>query len=449
MRYPVSKKMSEIASVFFNAGFSAYLVGGAVRDWFLGKPCKDYDIATDAEPKEVQALFRKTIPTGIAHGTVTILYKGEKIECTTFRCEADYSDGRRPQSVNYVRSIEEDLSRRDFTMNAIAVSLKDGSIVDPFEGVKSIKSKTIKTVGSPLDRFGEDGLRPIRAIRFASQLGFKIEEETLKAIPLSIEVCKKVSIERFRDEFVKMLLSEHPIISLKLLEDTGLLKVFLPELSDCRGVEQKGMHSFDVLDHSFLSCDAAPQDNLIVRLAALFHDIGKVSTREKNEYGDYTFYKHEAVSEKLTKKIMQRLKFPNREIEEVSHLVGLHMFHYTEDWSDAAVRRFIVRAGVENIPNLFDLRRADGFGMTGQAPDLSNLVSFKKRLEKVIAEDSALSLKDLAVGGRELMEIGIPAGPKLGIILQKLFEAVLEDPSQNTKPQLLKIAAAINSNLSK
>lgn len=448
MRYPVSKKMSEIASIFFNAGFSAYLVGGAVRDWFLGKPCKDYDIATDAEPKEVQALFRKTIPTGIAHGTVTILYKGEKIECTTFRCEADYSDGRRPQKINYVRSIEEDLSRRDFTMNAIAVSLKDGSIVDPFEGVKSIKSKTIKTVGSPLDRFGEDGLRPIRAIRFASQLGFKIEEETLKAIPLSIEVCKKVSIERFRDEFVKMLLSEHPIISLRLLEDTGLLKVFLPELSDCRGVEQKGMHSFDVLDHSFLSCDAAPQDNPIVRLAALFHDIGKVSTREKNEYGAYTFYKHEAVSEKLTKKIMQRLKFPNKEIEEVSHLVGLHMFHYTEDWTDAAVRRFIVRAGVENIPNLFDLRRADGFGMTGQAPDLSNLVSFKKRLEKVIAEDSALSLKDLAVGGRELMEIGIPAGPKLGIILQKLFEAVLEDPSQNTKPQLLKIAEAINSKLS-
>ncbi len=448
MRYPISKKMSEIASIFFNAGFSAYLVGGAVRDWFLGKPCKDYDIATDAEPKEVQALFRKTIPTGIAHGTVTILYKGEKIECTTFRCEADYSDGRRPQKINYVRSIEEDLSRRDFTMNAIAVSLKDGSIVDPFEGVKSIKSKTIKTVGSPLDRFGEDGLRPIRAIRFASQLGFKIEEETLKAIPLSIEVCKKVSIERFRDEFVKMLLSEHPIISLRLLEDTGLLKVFLPELSDCRGVEQKGMHSFDVLDHSFLSCDAAPQDNPIVRLAALFHDIGKVSTREKNEYGAYTFYKHEAVSEKLTKKIMQRLKFPNKEIEEVSHLVGLHMFHYTEDWTDAAVRRFIVRAGVENIPNLFDLRRADGFGMTGQAPDLSNLVSFKKRLEKVIAEDSALSLKDLAVGGRELMEIGIPAGPKLGIILQKLFEAVLEDPSQNTKPQLLKIAEAINSKLS-
>ena len=448
MRYPISKKMSEIASIFFNAGFSAYLVGGAVRDWFLGKPCKDYDIATDAEPKEVQALFRKTIPTGIAHGTVTILYKGEKIECTTFRCEADYSDGRRPQKINYVRSIEEDLSRRDFTMNAIAVSLKDGSIVDPFEGVKSIKSKTIKTVGSPLDRFGEDGLRPIRAIRFASQLGFKIEEETLKAIPLSIEVCKKVSIERFRDEFVKMLLSEHPIISLRLLEDTGLLKVFLPELSDCRGVEQKGMHSFDVLDHSFLSCDAAPQDNPIVRLAALFHDIGKVSTREKNEYGAYTFYKHEAVSEKLTKKIMQRLKFPNKEIEEVSHLVGLHMFHYTEDWTDAAIRRFIVRAGVENIPNLFDLRRADGFGMTGQAPDLSNLAAFKKRLEKVIAEDSALSLKDLAVGGRELMEIGIPAGPKLGIILQKLFEAVLEDPSQNTKAQLLKIAAAINSKLS-
>ncbi|UTC63271.1 HD domain-containing protein [Treponema sp. OMZ 787] len=448
MRYPISQKMREVASILSNAGFSAYLVGGAVRDWVLGKPCKDYDIATDAEPKEVQSLFRKTIPTGIAHGTITILYKGEKIECTTFRCEADYSDGRRPDSISYVRSIEEDLSRRDFTMNAIAVSLKDGSVVDPFEGVKSIKAKIIKTVGAPLDRFGEDGLRPIRAIRFASQLGFKIEEETLKAIPLSIEVCKKVSIERFRDEFIKMLLSGHPIISFKLLEETGLLQVFLPELAGCRGVEQKGMHSFDVLDHSFLSCDAAPQDNLIVRLAALFHDIGKVSTRKMNEYGDYTFYKHEVESERLTKKIMQRLKFSNKEIEDVCHLVGLHMFHYTEDWSDAAVRRFIVRAGTENIPNLFDLRQADGFGMTGRAPDLSNLVSFKKRLEKVIAEESALSLKDLAVGGRDLMEIGIEAGPKLGTILQKLFEAVLEDPAQNTKAQLLKIAAAINANLS-
>lgn len=448
-KYPVSKKLKEISSIFSNAGFSAYLVGGAVRDWFLGKQCKDYDIATDASPEQVQTIFRKTIPTGIEHGTITILYKGEQIECTTFRCESDYSDGRRPDKINYVRSIEEDLSRRDFTMNAVAVSLKDGSIVDPFEGAKAIKSKIIKTVGSPEARFAEDGLRPVRAIRFSSQLKFSIDKETLKAIPLSLEVCKKISIERFREEFVKMLLSEHPIIALKLLEDTGLLKIFLPELSACRNVEQKGMHKFDVLDHCFLACEAAPKENLTVRLAALFHDIGKPQVRQLNEFGDYTFYKHEFVSEKITRKIMRKLKFSNKEIEAVCLLVLNHMFNYTEDWSDAAVRRFIVKTGTENIPALFDLRIADGFALEARPINPVNLVNFQKRIEKILETENAFSLKDLKINGNDLMEIGIPSGQKMGIILKQLLETVLDDPSQNTKEQLLKIAKALNAGFSR
>ncbi|MEL3912733.1 CCA tRNA nucleotidyltransferase [Treponema pedis] len=447
LKYNVNKNLKEAALIFLQAGFSVYLVGGAVRDWFLGKKCKDYDIATDAAPYQVQKLFRKTIPTGIEHGTVTVLYKGEQIECTTFRCEADYSDGRRPDTVNYVRTIQEDLSRRDFTMNAIAVNLADGSVVDPFNGIKDIKAKRIKTVGEPVLRFGEDGLRPIRAIRFAAQLNFHIEEKTLNAIPLMLEVCKKISPERFRDEFIKILKTENPIIALKLLESSGLLREFLPELFLCRGVEQRGMHKFDVLDHSFLACNAAPAENLIVRLAALFHDIGKPSTRILNEYGDYTFYKHEVVSEKMTRRIMQRLKFSNKETDEVCHLILNHMFNYTDDWSDAAVRRFIVRVAPENILNLFALRRADGFALTAETIDLRSLLNFQKRIEKILESENAFSIKDLAVNGNDLITAGIAPGPKLGIILKELFSTVLDDPEQNTKDKLLKIALALNESI--
>lgn len=448
LKYSVGKNLKEIESVFSRNGFSVYLVGGAVRDWILKKPCKDFDIATDASPMQVQKLFRKTIPTGIEHGTITILYKGEQIECTTFRTETGHSDGRHPDLVHYLGTIEEDLSRRDFTMNAIAVNLKDGSVIDPFNGIKSIKAKIIKTVGEPALRFAEDGLRPIRGIRFAAQLGFKIEERTITAIPDVIDVCKKISVERFRDEFIKILKTENPIIALRLLEETGLLNIFIPELSLCRNIEQKGMHKFDVLDHSFIACNAAYKNNVIVRFAALFHDIGKPCVRRKNEAGDYIFYKHEIVSEQMTRKIMQRLKFSNKEIDSVCRLVLHHMFNYTDDWTDAAVRRFIVRIGTENIADLFALRRADGFGLAGRPPDIRNLLNFQKRIEKILKNKNAFTIRDLAVNGNDLMEAGIFPGPKLGIILKNLFETVLDDPSQNSKETLLKIALALNKKLS-
>ena len=444
-KFPVPLLLKEISGYFRNANFSAYLVGGAVRDFFLEKSASDWDIATNAQPEKVMHLFRRTIPTGIEHGTVTIIYKNKHIECTTFRTEADYTDGRHPTTVSYTATIEEDLARRDFTMNAIAVSLPDGTVVDPFNGRADIRAKRIQTVGKPLDRFLEDGLRPVRAVRFAAQLGFTIDKETLGAIPQALHITQKISIERFREELTKILICPTPLTALRLMESTGLLHLFIPELTECRGVEQGSYHHFDVLDHSFLVCNACPagMEHLHIRLAGLFHDIGKPATRKEAADGSCTFYRHESVSEKMTRSIMKRLKYPNAEIEKTAHLVAQHMFHYDPFWTDAAVRRFIVRVGKENIDDLFALRKADVFGLTGTYAEPNFLVEFTARIDKILQEDGAYSLKDLAVNGKDLMAIGIPAGKYLGIVLHDLLETVLDDPAQNTKETLLPIAAAI------
>ncbi|MGP1445809.1 MAG: CCA tRNA nucleotidyltransferase [Treponema sp.] len=444
-RFPVPDILKEVSTVFHTAGFSVYLVGGAVRDFLLQKEASDWDIATDARPADVMKLFRRTIPTGIEHGTVTIIYKKKHIECTTFRTEADYSDGRHPTAVAYTASIEEDLSRRDFTMNAIAISLPDGAVIDPFGGREDIRQKCIKTVGNPIDRFLEDGLRPVRAVRFAAQLSFTIDDSTLQAIPQTLHITQKISIERFREEFTKMLICEVPLPGLRLLESTGLLTLFIPELAECRGVEQGVYHHFDVLDHSFLVCNACPAgvDNLHIRLAGLFHDIGKPAVRKEAADGSCTFYLHEAVSEKLTRTIMRRLKYSNSEIEKTAHLVAQHMFHYEPAWTDAAVRRFIVRVGKENISDLFALRYADVFGLTGSYGEPSFLAEFTARIDAILQADGAYSIKDLAVNGNDLIAAGIPAGRILGLILHDLLETVLDDPAQNTREQLLRIAAAL------
>lgn len=448
-KFPVPPLLKEISGYFRDAGFSVYLVGGAVRDFFLKKKANDWDIATDAPPQEVTHLFRRTIPTGIEHGTVTIIYKNKHIECTTFRTESDYVDGRHPVAVSYTATIEADLARRDFTMNAIAVSLPDGAIVDPFNGRADIRAGRIQTVGNPLDRFLEDGLRPVRAIRFAAQLDFTVDTGTLQAIPQALHITKRISIERFRDEFTKMLACPTPLTGLRLMENTGLLNLFIPELPECRGVEQGSYHHFDVLDHSFLVCNACPagMEHIHIRLAGLFHDIGKPAVRKEAADGSCTFYRHEAVSEKMTRNIMRRLKYSNIEIEKTAHLVAEHMFHYDPSWTDAAVRRFIVRVGKENIDDLFALRKADVFGLTGAYAESNFLVEFTARIDALLKEDGAYSLKDLAVNGKDLMSIGIPAGKYLGLVLHELLETVLDDPAQNTKKTLLPIAAAIYERL--
>ena len=444
-KFPVPPLLKEISGYFKNAGFSAYLVGGAVRDFFFKKEANDWDIATDAPPQEVTRLFRRTIPTGIEHGTVTVIYKNKHIECTTFRTESEYIDGRHPAAVSYTATIEDDLARRDFTMNAIAVSLPDGRIVDPFNGRADIRAGLIQTVGNPLDRFLEDGLRPVRAIRFAAQLGFTVNVNTLAAISQALHITQKISIERFREEFTKMLACPAPLTGLHLMESTGLLNLFIPELTACRGVTQGSYHHFDVLDHSFLVCNACPagMEHIHIRLAGLFHDIGKPAVRKEASDGSCTFYRHEAVSEKMTRSIMRRLKYSNAEIDKTAHLVAEHMFHYAPSWTDAAVRRFIVRVGKENIDDLFALRKADVFGLTGTYTEPNFLVEFTARIDNILKEEGAYSLKDLAVNGKDLMAIGIPAGKCLGLILHDLLETVLDDPDQNTKEMLLPIATAL------
>jgi putative nucleotidyltransferase with HDIG domain len=387
------------------------------------------------------------------------------MEVTTFRSEYGYSDWRRPDRVEFGDSIEIDLSRRDFTMNAAAYRLPSGPLVDPFNGRKDIKQRLIRSVGRPEERFSEDGLRPVRALRFASQLDFTLDAELLAAISGAIPFTAKVAPERIRDEIDKILATDRPSTALLLMEKTGLLKLLIPELAACRGVRQdrggcdsnrgdfnrSGFHRFDVLDHSLLACDFAARDSsqgeskLIVSLAALYHDIGKPVTAQKGDAnlgddGGWTFYRHQKESANLAKAILSRFRYPNAVIDRVCHLIGEHMFNYTENWTDAAVRRFVIRAGEENLSALFALRRADIYGMAGREPRWDTLLPLHNRIEEVLARGRALSLKDLAVYGSDLMSLGIPAGKTIGVILRELLETVLEDPALNTREKLMEIA---------
>ena len=445
------KKMNEI---FSQNGFEAYLVGGAVRDMLLGKKADDWDVTTNAKPEEVMKIFRRVIPTGIDHGTVTVHFSGQEIEVTTFRTESDYSDGRHPDKVEYAGHIEEDLSRRDFTMNAIAASLEDGHIVDPYGGVEDLKKGIIRTVGIPHERFMEDGLRPVRALRFASKLQFSIEKDTYSEI-FEENVQKKIasiSVERFRDELMKMMASPKPSVGLKMMEETGVLKIFMDELSVCRGCIQKddrGYHIFDVMDHNIYACDGAPKEKPLLRLAAFLHDCGKPASKVERTVEGHkinNFYNHEKYSVEIARSLMTKLKFSNAEIDYVCHLIENHMFHYESSWSDAAVRRFIVRVGLDSFDDLIDLRLADMYGKYNadvrlhNSAGCANLVELTDRVKALAAQSCALSLKDLKVNGKDLIAEGIPAGKKLGKILNELFQTVLDDPKMNDREKLLKLA---------
>ena len=469
MKIKLPPLLKEFGKVFSDAGYKAYLVGGAVRDMFMKVSAHDWDVATNATPQDVIKLFKFVVPTGIEHGTVTVHFKGTEIEVTTFRTETGYSDGRHPDSVNYAATIEEDLARRDFTMNAIAASLEDGTVVDPYGGEEDIKHCVIRTVGNAHERFMEDGLRPVRAVRFAAKLGFSIEKDTYSEIFKKeiLEKAASISIERFRDEFEKIMRTPRPSDGLKLLEETGLMKIFLPEFLVCRGCVQsdyRAFHEFDVLDHLFYACDGAPEDKLNVRLAALFHDIGKPAAKKiiketvldgdkndgsKKEIETITFYNHDALGEKITRQLMIRLKFSNEMIDNVCHLVKEHMFHYESSWSAAAVRRFIIRVKPECMDDLYDLRLADMYGMHNEKIDVrysasvALLLELKERVKVELEKKTALSLKSLAVNGRDLMEMGVPSGKLLGQILNELLDCVIEDPAMNSREALLKTAESL------
>ena len=437
--YPVPSIVRKFSSIFASSGYSLYIVGGAVRDHFLGRKNTDYDFATDAMPKEVMSLFRTVIPTGIKHGTVTVIFEGHHYEVTTFRVDGDYTDMRHPETVSFVRSLPEDLKRRDFTINALAVNAFSGELIDLHEGRQDLALKIIRAIGNPNQRFQEDALRIMRACRFSSQLDFTIEHETAAAMKLLSANLLKVSGERIKDEFFKILASKTPSVGILNMDECRALEVVLPELVICKGVLQKGMHRHDVFHHSLASCDAAPSTKPLVRLAALLHDIGKVETKSVDSDDTITFYQHEYVSERLARNILNRLKCSNEERETVANLIRNHMFHYTPDWTDGAVRRFINRVGKEHIADVFDLRMADQVGIFGGCEPRS-LNELSDRIHTVLAQNNALSVKDLAINGNELARMGIPKGPVMGLILKELLETVLDDPSQNSYDRLATIA---------
>src|SRR5438309_5816786 len=430
------------------AGKQAWLAGGAVRDLLRGKPADDFDVATDALPEQVAGLFAKVVPTGIQHGTVTVISGEHKVEVTTFRGEGPYLDGRRPSSVTFLGDIDGDLARRDFTVNAMAWDPLSGELRDPFGGVGDLRCGLLRAVGDPLERFREDGLRPMRAVRFASTLRLALDRATERAIPRALDVFAKVASERIREEFSKLLVrGDPPSRGLRLLRRTGLLARIAPELLEGVGFEQNQFHAYDVFRHTLRAVDFAPAE-LIVRLAALLHDVGKPRSAQPPEpRGEHTFYKHEFLGEELAKEILLRLRYSTREVERVSLLVREHNWYYRPEWNDATVRRTIARIGPETLPELWALRRAD-LRARGRLVEegLANQQQLEARFDAELRRASALKVKDLAIGGDEVMAaLQLSPGPHVGKILTALLDRVLDDPELNTRDTLLRLASEIAS----
>lgn len=437
----VSPAILNIIQKCRDRGYECYLVGGSVRDLLLGLDVYDYDFATDAHPDAIMGIFRKSIPTGIKHGTVSIIIDQRQFEITTYRSDGTYNDGRHPDSVAFSNDLKTDIERRDFTINGLAYDPTTGEIIDHVNGIRDLNDRIIRTIGDPVMRFTEDGLRPIRACRFAAKLDFEIEEATLRAIPQTLEVVQKVSKERIRDELLKILEAETPSVGIEYLRKSGLLRVILPELADCYEVSQNRYHIYDVYYHSVYSCDAAPKDSPMIRLAALLHDIGKIPTRQPGEDGDFTFYNHEVVGAKMVKRIMKRLKFSNEQVDIVNNLILNHMFHYTDEWTDGAVRRFIRKVGLDNIGNLFTLRMADRKGNGARKGLPAPIERLKTRIDRVIEAENAFSVRDLNIDGNDIMqEFGLKPGPVIGHILNELLETVLDNPELNERDKLVAMA---------
>lgn len=439
MKLPTS--ILHFVQVFSKSNFKLYLVGGAVRDELLKKNVKDYDFATDATPQQVMKIFKKVIPVGIDHGTVMVLFEDSSYEVTTFRSEGKYSDKRHPDKVHFVANIEEDLKRRDFTINAFAYDVINNKLIDNFNGKKDIKDQKIKAIGEPLERFEEDSLRMLRACRFAAQLSFDIEEKTLRSIKKLASNITGISSERIRDELLKMMLTKKPSIGLEYMRISGLMEYILPELLNGFEVMQNKFHKYDVYYHNLYSCDSAPSDSYHLRLAALFHDIAKPQTKREKDIveNENSFYNHEIIGARISHKILKRLKFKNEDIKKITHLVKHHMFYYTEEWTDGAVRRFIRNIGEENLNDIFRLREADrmGNGMKQGIPEA--FIRFRDRINKIFEIDNAFKVKDLKINGNIIMKkLNIKSGPIIGEILNYLLELVLDDPKLNKKGILLK-----------
>ena len=440
----IPPEVTEIAATLEGGGYEAYLIGGCVRDLLLGKTPKDWDITTDAVPDAIQALFPDSFCNN-DYGTVGVKNEGadderlKVVEVTPYRSEGEYSDARRPDSVRFGVSLREDLARRDFTINALAYRPSSGELVDEFHGLVDLAAKRLRAVRDPNERFNEDALRMMRAVRLAAELDFMIESDTMAAIVRHSQQLQRISIERVTSEFLRLINSPTPMHGLVLLEKLGLLRECIPEFEASIGCDQSGIHAYDVFEHLLRTLQAAADKDYstTMRLAALFHDIGKPATRRTGgKTKKYTFFGHEVVGARMTKTILERLKLPRELIDEVVLLVRWHMFFADPDEITlSAVRRTITRVGEHNIENLLNLRVCDRIG-TGRPKEQP----FRFRKYKAMVDEALrdpISVKLLKTNGDRIMkQTGEKPGRKLGHILNALMEEVLEDPSKNTEQYL-------------
>ena len=455
----VSKIPSQVAEVLQKiekAGFEAHIVGGCVRYLIMVDPNSegpnDWDVTTDAKPEDVQKIFPDSFYEN-DFGTVGVKVEkftpgeGEHdvVEVTTYRIEAKYSDRRRPDTVRFAKTLAEDLGRRDFTMNALALRITKNSyeMIDLYDGQEDIKNKIIRTVGEAEERFDEDALRMMRAVRFHAQLGFQIEEKTLAAIKKFSCHMRHISAERIKDELVKIILSDNPAEGIEMLHETGLLDYVIPELEKGVGVAQNRHHIYTIYKHCVLALKFCPSKKLEVRLASLLHDIAKPQTkRGEGEFA--TFYNHDHVGARVAKQILQRLKFSNEIIEKVVLLVDNHMFYYNpEEVGDASVRRLIQKVGLENMKDLISVRIADRLGSGTPKAKPYKLRHLEYMIDKLSTD--AVSVKMLKINGSDLMnDLGLTPGPKIGAILDVLLSEVIEDAAKNEKEFLLKRAKELD-----
>lgn len=442
----IPEEVSHITKTLEKAGFEAWVVGGCVRDLLLDKKPKDWDITTNATPEKIQELFENTFYTN-EFGTVGIVHDGiedetlKVVEVTPYRLEGKYSDARRPDSVVFSQKLEEDLKRRDFTINALAYSTSSSTLTDLYEGIKDIKDMIVRAVGEPRERFEEDALRILRAVRLSAELDFAIEEKTKEAMAASAKQLGKISKERIRDEFVRILESPKPMKALILCHGLGILRYVSPEIEAGVGVDQNQAHSYDVFEHSLRALQhAADKDwGLEIRLAALFHDVGKPKSRRfSDDKHDWTFHGHEVVGARMTKKALEDLKFPKETVEKVQSLVRWHMFFSDPDKITlSAVRRIIRNVGRENIDDLIKLRICDRIGTGRPKEQPFRLRKYQSMIEQALRDPISVSM--LAIDGKRLMEVtGEQPGPRLGWMLHALLEEVLDDPKKNSSDYLEK-----------
>jgi putative nucleotidyltransferase with HDIG domain len=442
----IPENISAISESLEKAGFEAYLVGGCVRDVLSGRKPKDWDFTTNARPEDIIKVFPKTFYEN-EYGTVGVVNENtddetlKVVEITPYRIEGKYSDYRRPDSVVFSKNLEDDLKRRDFTVNAIAYDITKGQIVDPYNGQKDIKDKVIRAVGNPEERFAEDALRVLRAVRLAADLGFTINNETEKALQNSIKNLGNIATERIRDEFTKLIMSPNPMAGIVLAQRLGVLAYVSPETESGIKIKQNGDHIYDVWEHNLRAVQhSADRDwPLHVRLAALFHDVSKPETRRwSEEKKDYTFYGHDVVGSRVTKKILERLRFSREIIEVVSKLVRYHLFFSDVDKITlSAVRRIVKNVGPEHVWDLMKVRACDRIGMGRPKETPYRLRKYEAMIEEAMR--APISVAMLKIDGKRIMEVTHETpGPKIGYVLHALLEEVLDEPERNTTEYLEK-----------